>query len=285
MEKRVKPLQTLKIRVVNIVLYPEEAQKKENYIKYFRKLYDDKITINTYGDRYTRIQTYYTNDDGNVIYGVFANAAFFDPDTPALDSKTNEVVPSGVDPTKGLGLKTWNYYFFPEYHRLVFLDKETSGSQLIDFLNRAFGNFLDEYDYQINIEKDSQTIEQIINAKNLSRLKVVVSYSNNDNNEGWKGIIDNQLKQSRSRMMKLDLSGSKKNPINVTQSEMIRGFVELSASNGYAEASEITSNGKIVSINTQNHPLVKVIEFMESPISGIKSFLKQLTGRNEKSPD
>ena len=59
------------------------------------------------------------------------------------------MVPSGADPKKGLGLKTWEYYFFSEYHRLVFLDKETSGSQILDFLNSALNRFLDKDDYQV----------------------------------------------------------------------------------------------------------------------------------------
>lgn len=106
MAKRDNPMKSLKVKVINLVLYPEEAQKTENYIEYFRRIFDDKVTINTYGDRYTRIQTYYILDDGAVIHGVFANAAFFDPKDPALDSDTNEIVPSGADPKKGLGLKT-----------------------------------------------------------------------------------------------------------------------------------------------------------------------------------
>ena len=76
MAKRSNPIKALKVKIINIVLYPEEAQKTENYIEYFKKIFEDKITVNTYGDRYTRVQTYYTTDDGNVIYGAFANAAF-----------------------------------------------------------------------------------------------------------------------------------------------------------------------------------------------------------------
>lgn len=284
MAKREHPIKSLKVRIVNIVLYPEEAQKTENYIEYFKKIFDDKVTINTRGDRYTRIQTYYTLSDESVIHGAFANAAFFDPEDLALDSDTNEIVPSGADPKKGLGLKTWEYYFFPEYHRLIFLDKETSGSQILDFLQRAFNNYLDTEEYAINLEKDREVLNRILTSTSLSHLKVLVSYSNNDNNTGWKHLIDSQLKKGRPKRAVLELSGSKKIPIDVTRSEMIQGFVELSASNGYAEASEINQNGKVVPINTQDHPMVKLIEFVESPITAMKNLVKQLAGFGEKSP-
>lgn len=285
MAKRDNPVKTLKVKVINLVLYPEEAQKTENYIEYLKKIFDDKITIKTYGDRFTRIQTYYTSDDGTVIHGVFANAAFFDPEDPALDSETNEVVPSGTDPKKGLGLKTWEYYFFPKYHRLVFLDKETSGSQILDFLDRALNVFLDKDDYQVNTEKDRELIDRIINAKSLSKLKVVISYSNNDNNKGWKKLIDDQLKKSKPKTAILDLSGSKKVPIDVTQSDMVTGFVELSASNGYAEASEIDEKGAIHRIQTIDHPMVKVVEFIDNPISALKEMIQSIAGFKENSSE
>lgn len=49
MAKRSNPIKALKVKIINIVLYPEEAQKTENYIEYFKKIFEDKITVNTYG--------------------------------------------------------------------------------------------------------------------------------------------------------------------------------------------------------------------------------------------
>lgn len=112
--------------------------------------------------------------------------------------------------------------------------------------------YLDSDEYQINTEKDREVIERIINATALSKLHVRVSYSNNDNMKGWKAIIDQQLRKSRSKTASLDLSATKKSPIDVTQSEMVTGFIELSASNGYAEASEIGENGMINHIKLLN---------------------------------
>ena len=48
MAKRSNPIKALKVKIINIVLYPEEAQKTENYIEYFKKIFEDKITVNTY---------------------------------------------------------------------------------------------------------------------------------------------------------------------------------------------------------------------------------------------
>ena len=41
MAKRSNPIKALKVKIINIVLYPEEAQKTENYIEYFKKIFED----------------------------------------------------------------------------------------------------------------------------------------------------------------------------------------------------------------------------------------------------
>lgn len=275
MAKRKHPVQFMKVRIINIVLYPEDRQRKDNYIYYWEKIHNDKITICTYGDRYTRIRTLFKSEDSSIINGDFSNAIFFDPRDSALDSKTNEIIPGETDPNKGLGLKTWWYYFFPEYHRLV-VKHDVPEKQLLKFLNVAFENYLSSDEFQINTEKDSEVIERIINATSLSKLYVRVSYSNNDNMNGWKGLIDSQLRKSQTKTASLDLSGSKKNPIDVTQSEMVKGFVELSASNGYAEASVVSENGLITNIKTVEHPMIKMVQYTDDPASELKNIVKKI---------
>ena len=186
---------------------------------------------------------------------------------------------------KNLKIETLRFKKVDGWFCGLYLDKETSGSQILDFLNSALNRFLDKDDYQVNTEKDRELIDRIIKSTSLSKLKVVVSYSNNDNNKGWKKLIDDQLKRSRPKKAVLDLSGSKKIPIDVTRSEMITGFVELSASNGYVEASEIDEKGAIHPIRTIDHPMVKVVEFIDSPISALKKMIRSIAGFGEKTSE
>lgn len=275
MAKREIPTKHFKVRIINIVLYPEDRQKKDNYINIWESIHRDKKTISTFGDRFTRIRTLFKSNDSNVIHGDFSNAVFFDPQDSALDSSTNEIVPGGTDPNKGLGLKTWSYYFFPEYHRLI-IDSDASESQVLKFLDEAFNMYLGSDEYQINTEKDKEVIERIISATSLSKLYVRVSYSNNDNMDGWKAMIDQQLRKSRTKTASLDLSATKKAPIDVTQSELVTGFIELSASNGYAEASEIGENGVINHIKTAEHPMIRVVEYIDDPSSELKEMARKI---------
>lgn len=64
MARRETPIQHMKVKIVNIVLYPTKRQVKDIYVDMFRKIFEDKRTINTYGDRWTRIRSLYISDDG-----------------------------------------------------------------------------------------------------------------------------------------------------------------------------------------------------------------------------
>lgn len=278
MTQKKRPIQTEKVKVVNIVLYPETEQKPENYLKYLKKIYEDKITVSTYGERGTRIRTYFeSTNNKNIVHGDFSNTAFFDPESEALDSTTNEIVPSNIDPNKGLGLKNWRYYFFAEYHRLVFFEKESSEQQILKFLDKAFGNYLNTDNYQINTEKDRNVIEQIINSPSLTKLFVRLSYSNNDNYDGWKAAIDSQIRKSKSRSAKFDFSGTKKEPIDLSEGEMLAAIVELSASNGYAEATDYEDGGASRNIKTIEHPLIKPVSYIDDPTLELEKIVKAIS--------
>ena len=62
---------SLKIRLINIVLYPEESQRPERYVDLFRKIQLEKIQVNTYSDKFSRIRTMY--ESNGLLYGKIIN--------------------------------------------------------------------------------------------------------------------------------------------------------------------------------------------------------------------
>lgn len=282
MAEREIPLNSMRVKIVNIVLYPSEKQNPDEYARLFKAIYNDKRTVKTFGDRHTRIRSLYVSESNYAIYGDFSNTSHFDPESKALDTTTNEIIPSNLDPKKGLGLKNWRYFFFPEYHRLVFDAANTSERQVLKFLDEAIGFYLMKSEYAITIEKDRQQIEQIIKSTSLTRLFVRISYSNNDNISGWEKIIDDELRNSDSKTAKSEFIGSVSRPIKINASNLIKGFLRLSASNGYAEAIESKKRGKAKLIKTEDHPLVERVEFREDPIRPLAQLLNFLFGKKEK---
>lgn len=272
------------VKIINVVLYPVENQRIEKYIELIDSIYRDRQAVNTFADRYTTIRSLYYSTNSMCIYGEFSNAAYFDPESNAINRKTNEIVPANIDPDKGLGLKTWKYYFFPQYHRLIIDDSNSSESQIMKFLNVAINNYYAKEDFAINTEKDLEFIDHIINSNALTKLYVRISYSNNGNYDDWKGLIDQQLKSSKAKTAQIQFSGSKKNPIMIADSDMIKGFVELSASNGYAEATETDSIGVSRKIKTIDHPMVRRIDFYDDPLLEMEKLARSLSNENNNMP-
>lgn len=262
-------------KFINFVLFPDEKQKPIEYVKVLSSIYDHKLRVRTYGDRYTFIRTF--EREGDNYHGVFCNAVFIAADSKAVNSETNEIVLSGTDPKKGLGVKEWEYWFFPKYHRMA-IKTTASQAQILKFLNAVFIETLVlEDSFSINVEVDKQTIDKIISAPALTRLYVKISYTNNDNLGYWQGIIDEQLRKMHAKDSIIEMRGTKSIPIDVSQSEMARGYLHLSRSNGYAEASLVNEDGSINRLNTKEHPRIESVVYEGNPINALESKAQEIS--------
>lgn len=112
-----------------------------------------------------------------------------------------------------------------------------------------------------------------------------ISYSNNDNNKGWKGLIDQQLRKSKSRTAKMQFTGSKKEPIDIANSELISGAVELSASMGFVEAIESKQRGGSRKIKTIDHPMVRAIEYEDNPAPAMRRLVQSIANDDNITPE
>jgi len=278
MTEKIENQKTEVVKIVNIVLYPKEQQTPENYLNYFEQIYKSKKKFATYGERKTGIKSYFpSSNNTHIIHGDFFNGAFFEAENHALDTETNEIIPYKMDPKKGLAPKIWRYYFFADYHRLVFFSKEASEPQILKFLNKAFASLLNEDDFRINIEKDENKIEEIITSAGLTKLHVSLSYSNNDNYDDWAELIDSDMRDSDSRRGTFDFTGTRKKPIQLMKSKIQKALLTLSRSNGHAEAVGHYENGISYKINTQQFPQEKAISYIDDPTAAIEGVLKSIT--------
>ena len=264
-----------RVKVFNIVLYPETDQVRDNYIELFRQIFDNGVLISTFGDRATHVRTLYGPDENGVFHGDFSNAIYIKPDSDAIDRSTNEIVPSATDPNKGLSVKIWPYIFVREFHRIAVIEPAPD-KQVLKFLKKAIGVYRDVDSFEVTLEKDRGVLERILNAPAMSRLEVNISYTNNDNHDDWAEVIDNQMRQSNARTSKTVVTGTKRNPIDIRQSEMLQAYVRLSGSNGHAVAT-IYNDDVPERIDTSDHPMVKSIPYSgNSPTYAIFDFIRRL---------
>lgn len=267
--------QNCKIKVFNIVLYPDTDQARENYEALFRQIFKDSVLVHTFGERATHIRSFYGPDKDGVFHGDLSNAVYIKPDSDAIDRNTNEIVPSATDPNKGLSVKIWPYIFVPEYHRIAVIEP-VPDKQVLKFLQKAIGTCREVDSFEVTVEKDRGVLDRILNAPAMSRLEVNISYTNNDNHDDWAKAIDDQMRQSNARTSRTIVSGTKRNPIDIRKSEMLQAYVRLSGSNGHAVAT-ICDDDVTDRIDTSDHPMVKSISFYgNSPIHEVFEFIRRL---------
>ena len=109
-----------------------------------------------------------------------------------------------------------------------------------------------EDQFEVNLETDSAEVSRILNASEMRRLVVSLSYSNADEHESAAAVLDELYRGSHANTYKGELSGT----IDPS-SELVKAYLKLSESNGYAEA-KIKEQGdsRFKTIKTTDYPQV-----------------------------
>lgn len=258
MEKKPRKV-TKKFKFLNFVLFPTEMQKPVEYVKVLSKIHGDKVKVKTFSDRQTFITC--LEKVGDYYYGVLSNAVFVDPESKSINKETYEISDSNVDPDEGLGLKQWEFWFYPKYHRLAYY-AQSSQSQIYKFFDKAFLEVLGSEDhYAVYIEKDREAIDRIMNSKCIKKLVVDISYSNNANYEDWMDAMDNDFHEGDVRKAHFEFLGTISKPLNVLKTKFMKASLGLSKSNGAAKATLVKDDGKIEYVDTKDHPKITSVTY------------------------
>ncbi len=266
-----------RIQIINIKLRPKESQLPQRYVELIDSIFSQKISINTYSDKYTRIQSLYGKQT-DIIHGELVNFTKLNPDLPSYDTESNELKMVEFDTKIGPNAKTCEYFFVPKHHKFVLIHNgKISINQIVKFLEKTSLEVL--YDYEgidITIEKSSESIERIINSQ-AQYIKVSLSYSNNANNDAWAAALDEEYRSNGVREVEAIYKSDKSNLIDISKTQTIKGNVELSQSNGYVVANVI-ENDKIVQINTNDHPRIEKISFINDIVQSVLDKVNEIFG-------
>jgi len=164
---------------------------------------------------------------------------------------TSFEVPLNIFPN---GFET-EYVFIPAAHRFyIRVNSKVSITAVERYLKQAIPEILlPKEDFSVNIIQSQDVIEKIINSKELTLLKVEISYTNDDIGDAAQELMDKLLKKGQvgkfDATFKPDQTG-----VLDTNSEFIRGVLELAKENGNAEASIKNANGRKERVVTSNYP-------------------------------
>lgn len=255
---------------INVVLYPTERQRSQCYIELLASIMESRCPIKMKSsDKSIVMRTFDICED--YYHGCFCQALFLTPESKTLDVTANLLEPASVDPNKGLDAKDIEFWFFPRYHRFAVLKSEVK--RIAHFLFESFKFKLGDTDYfGVFIEKDSGTIERIINAEGVRSIRVKIRYTNNDNADEWEAL-DEDFRNSDTKEASLSLKAGRGMPIKAKVNRILRAFLHLSKSYGTAIAEIVEENGRTVKIDTKEHLLSRSVDMNQDVAQQLKEMV------------
>ena len=111
----------------------------------------------------------------------------------------------------------------------------------------------EEDNITVDLIQSAGTFEQIINSKEINKLEITVSYTNDDIGSIAQEAMDALLKDAQIGHADIILNPDATKSLNA-DSTMVKGLLELAQENGSAKATVTNEVGKKVIIKTAQHP-------------------------------
>lgn len=250
-----KKSQDVKLRFFNVVIQPSNKHEKENYENMMQHVCEKNIPYNTSHDKYTKIYTFSKTKD--LMYGTLVNYTVINGEDPWYNSSNGALQTLEIDPNLNPNAKEWDFYFYPEKHRIAVASKRgVSFTQILSYFRQVFRDaaaVLGFEDVVVSYESTSECIDDIFGLDDIDTLTIEVSYSNNGNFDEFDTAIDEELKGQNVGNVKTMLKSSRHGKISLKPDSYFGGLVRLSKSHGSAKA-EGHLNGRVKKVNTDDYP-------------------------------
>ncbi|MBO2009153.1 DUF4747 family protein [Hymenobacter negativus] len=153
------------------------------------------------------------------------------------------------------------FFFSPSNHRLAISKRggPLSIKQAHDYFVKAFKQILKTGQLvDVDIEQDGDTFREILDAPRIKRVRIEVSYTNNDMSKENAADLDQKMKSGNvGRFVIEAISDGATEGLDVAKIPFLQGAFELAQSNGKVSATVIdakspTKRGRTV--ETEEHP-------------------------------
>ncbi len=153
-----------------------------------------------------------------------------------------------------------HYYFIPKIHRFCYnytAKEKIDPAHVENYFNSSLKKFFNanyngRYYPEIHFEKEKETIQQIMEADEILKLNISVSYSNNFDKE-MLDFFDNDMKNGNYDFVEINAQNKNKESLKIKNSKILSGAIQASISQGDVTA-RIKKDNKYKIINTADHP-------------------------------
>lgn len=276
---------TLTLYGVNIKILDNIENKTEEYIKLLQLMYESDLHEKIRGPKSGKITNFnLTKDyDKDLYWGKFTTFTMIEKNN-WLDDKSKEIV-RNEDIQDGMypNAKVAMFYFIPSIHRIFI--KKNFGVTIDDFmiyLKKIITRLNDKYTIEIIKEQSNDSIDKILNSKNVLRIELEISYTNDDFADDFSTHADEYLKENKITKLHSVYTSEVEHKLNI-KDKLIQGLLKLSKSNGYAIATIYNENNKKEKIKTKDYPMEYKIESSkhDSSFQLVYTKLKSLFPRKE----
>lgn len=250
--------------ILNIKLRKRNSQENsspKDYVRLLKKVYNKKIHKESSVGKHCIFKFMFEEKEKNeIIYlsGTFAQFTFIQNERwfnlNSLDLDDAFKVPDGLFPDAVIT----DFVFVPKAHRFCFRVSSSiniSPYPVKNFLEMALdeASLEDEY-VQVDVESNSSTIQEILASKEIRKLSIDINYSNHDIGSDMKKFVENDIKASNSSRLQIEATQKPGISIDVNASNILKGAIESSVSDGEVTAVIIDENDKVKTIKTTDYP-------------------------------
>lgn len=254
----------LRLRFYNVVIHPASKHEPQFYIDLYEKVFKQTRTYDIGNGKRTKMRSF--SKSAEMIHGTLINYTTLDNDNWYNES-SDEVVTHETEPNIYPNAKEWDFFFYPEKHRMAVVIKQgVSWSQFENYFNKAFADACDALGYdevKLTQETSQEGIDEIFALESIESLEVEISYSNNDINDITAAAIDDEFKNSNVSTIKTKVTGVKGNPLTLIADKYLGALVKLSKHNGYAKATGKVGH-RVKKVNTRDYPKVSTLKQVTS---------------------
>lgn len=238
------------VQIINIKLQTrkEGPEKTEAYKNLIRKLQINKVHEPISENNHLIIYNYYERATPikqiPYIYGSLGKGIYFDKEEiNSINLENLEAKKINPDRDNILASKTTYFIFLPTIHKFCIVVKNgINANNVYKFLKNALSKVAEKEDIvEVEIIKEPQITEEILNAFAIHYLDYSISYTNDDPTSSMDKLYDHRLKKLNigeiGVKMKADFNGA----LNTDEpDELIEGGIKLAEQNGNINEAIIT---------------------------------------------
>lgn len=198
-----------------------------------------------------------------VLYGIITRytpvitGKLLNLDNPDQEEEDQDGLPKNRVPNP----KDVAFFFSPTHHRLALSKKGAALSitQAQTYFDKAFKQIIKTGQLvDVDVEQDEDAIHEILEAPKLKRVRVVVTYSNNDMSLDNAAEVDRTMKSANMQQLIMEaVADGSPEGLDVNRIPFLQGAIQLAQSNGTVSATVIDAKSpgkrgrKVV---TEEHP-------------------------------